>query len=374
MSANLVDRLLWPAPPRALSGFHRYVPFGVPALSRGAQSKGIKNFQMDDHATGGFGVTSDSAEGWQFLNGRFRDFEELATATAAWDFDFVQLDAGAAPAVLTQVSAPGLLIQRFRFSRKYFQRGASPQGMRSFGLMEADGRDTEMFGDELTGSDLALFRPNGEFDSISKPGFGCLAISIGPGQVDEALADLDLGGEPDGKVGSGLLGVDPEALQELRCRAGFALDQLEAIPGERGRSQAMQELSFELPMYLVSALQSAGGGPRRRPSRVRDLAVRRAVSIIQDRMHDPPTVQRLCQEVGVGWTTLVQGFRERFGVTPKAYLRAVRLNEVRRDLRAGPPEVTIADVANRWGFWHMGQFAADYKRLFGELPSETRAH
>ncbi|UCG61547.1 MAG: helix-turn-helix domain-containing protein [Candidatus Zixiibacteriota bacterium] len=32
---------------------------------------------------------------------------------------------------------------------------------------------------------------------------------------------------------------------------------------------------------------------------------------------------------------------------------------------------TIADVANHWGFWHMGQFSADYRRLFGELPLET---
>ena len=31
-----------------------------------------------------------------------------------------------------------------------------------------------------------------------------------------------------------------------------------------------------------------------------------------------------------------------------------------------------ANVAHRWGFWHMGQFARDYRRLFGELPSETR--
>jgi len=28
-------------------------------------------------------------------------------------------------------------------------------------------------------------------------------------------------------------------------------------------------------------------------------------------------------------------------------------------------------VANAWGFWHMGQFARDYRRLFGELPSDT---
>ena len=31
----------------------------------------------------------------------------------------------------------------------------------------------------------------------------------------------------------------------------------------------------------------------------------------------------------------------------------------------------VADVANEWGFWHMGGFAADYRKLFGELPSTT---
>jgi len=34
---------------------------------------------------------------------------------------------------------------------------------------------------------------------------------------------------------------------------------------------------------------------------------------------------------------------------------------------------TVGDVAARWGFWHLSRFAADYSRLFGELPSATRA-
>jgi len=33
--------------------------------------------------------------------------------------------------------------------------------------------------------------------------------------------------------------------------------------------------------------------------------------------------------------------------------------------------VIIADLANEWGFWHMGQFAKDYQRQFGELPRDT---
>jgi len=39
-------------------------------------------------------------------------------------------------------------------------------------------------------------------------------------------------------------------------------------------------------------------------------------------------------------------------------------------LKAGP-EAGVAEIANAWGFWHMGQFARDYRFMFGELPSET---
>ncbi|MEO1130540.1 MAG: helix-turn-helix domain-containing protein, partial [Planctomycetota bacterium] len=42
-------------------------------------------------------------------------------------------------------------------------------------------------------------------------------------------------------------------------------------------------------------------------------------------------------------------------------------------LRSARSDVRIADVAGAHGFWHMGQFAADYRRMFGERPSETVA-
>lgn len=72
--------------------------------------------------------------------------------------------------------------------------------------------------------------------------------------------------------------------------------------------------------------------------------------------------------------TLRYAFREQFGVGPKQHLQSVRLSGVRRDLRRAEAGVKLADVANRWGFWHLGQFAADYRRQFCELPSETLAH
>ena len=59
-------------------------------------------------------------------------------------------------------------------------------------------------------------------------------------------------------------------------------------------------------------------------------------------------------------------------MTPKEYLQAARLDGVRKELQRKGASAKIADVATRREFWHMGQFAADYRRQFGELPSETQ--
>ena len=69
---------------------------------------------------------------------------------------------------------------------------------------------------------------------------------------------------------------------------------------------------------------------------------------------------------------VAEGFREVLGVSAARYLRAVRLNNARRDLKDPSAAAnSVQDVAARWGFWHLGQFSVDYKRQFGELPSAT---
>ena len=72
--------------------------------------------------------------------------------------------------------------------------------------------------------------------------------------------------------------------------------------------------------------------------------------------------------------TLEYAFQETFGMAPKPWLMKRSLNRVRSELRrARGTETTVADIANDWGFWHMGQFAADYRKMFGKLPSQTLA-
>jgi AraC family ethanolamine operon transcriptional activator len=107
-------------------------------------------------------------------------------------------------------------------------------------------------------------------------------------------------------------------------------------------------------------------------NRLRDKAFNKAREYILEHQTEPVTVQKLVEETGISIRTLEYSFLERLGTTPKAVLKSLRLSGVNRELKLTITENSrVTDVANRWGFWHMGQFAKDYKKMFGELPSAT---
>jgi AraC family ethanolamine operon transcriptional activator len=104
----------------------------------------------------------------------------------------------------------------------------------------------------------------------------------------------------------------------------------------------------------------------------RARVVRRVEEYLQAHLRNPLSVLDLCRELGVSERTLHYAFREVRGLSPMAYFQANQLNAVRQELKAAPAGTTsVHEIARRWGFWHTGEFAAAYRRLFGELPSET---
>jgi AraC-like DNA-binding protein/tetratricopeptide (TPR) repeat protein len=70
--------------------------------------------------------------------------------------------------------------------------------------------------------------------------------------------------------------------------------------------------------------------------------------------------------------TLQRQFRQFIGMSPLAKLRELRLERARRELLRVASTTTVADIAHRCGFGHLGRFAAEYKRRYGEAPSTTR--
>lgn len=99
--------------------------------------------------------------------------------------------------------------------------------------------------------------------------------------------------------------------------------------------------------------------------------VKRAMDYMHEHIAEPISLDNVAAAVNVSVRTLQQGFRQFRNTTPMSYLHDIRMLAVHRDLLEAQGRLTVADIALRWGFSHLGRFAAEYRRRFGELPSYT---
>ena len=125
-------------------------------------------------------------------------------------------------------------------------------------------------------------------------------------------------------------------------------------------------------MALLESLQHS------QPTKCETISFLRRQQIVEQvkeylRLHQNSTVtiNDLCSLCHVSRRTLQYSFEIILGISPLRYLRLSRLNGARRELVSSQTE-SVADIAEKWGFWHLSQFTHDYKQLFNELPSVTR--
>ncbi|WP_238474221.1 AraC family transcriptional regulator [Pseudomonas cavernicola] len=102
--------------------------------------------------------------------------------------------------------------------------------------------------------------------------------------------------------------------------------------------------------------------------------VKRVERYIEEHAHEPISIVDMAEHAGVSSRSLFTGFRRFRNTSPMLYLKEVRLRYVQEELqRQSFGATTVTAVAFHWGFSHLGHFTTDYKRRFGESPSETLA-
>jgi AraC-like DNA-binding protein len=88
-------------------------------------------------------------------------------------------------------------------------------------------------------------------------------------------------------------------------------------------------------------------------------------------LNDPVHLDTLAAVAGVRPRTLEAHFKKILGTTPLGWVRSARLARARQELLNASPQATVTHAAVANGFDQLGRFAADYRRVFGERPSQT---
>jgi AraC-like DNA-binding protein len=296
----------------------------------------------------------------------FEDTDQLAHGVG-WDIDFRQLDAGRFRGSADLTVTPTVTVMRISLGRSFHQRGRALPGTRTYGLVDLDAPDIRWHGVAAEGGLLDFNSPDG-FDAVSAEQLKGYTFSIDEGLLSRTASELRVDG-PENHVSSTRLWHDGATGQLARLRRH--LQCLDTAYGNASDPRADRELEQLLAEQVLMLMQldpaTPVPGEWRRHRRVLD----RALTFTEDNIEDTVTVADICKGIGVSYSTLQRIFHKELGQTPKRYIRTLRLQRVRNELLSGGGEVVIADVANRWGFWHLGQFARDYRRQFHELPRET---
>ncbi|MBN9742698.1 AraC family transcriptional regulator [Amycolatopsis sp. A1MSW2902] len=159
--------------------------------------------------------------------------------------------------------------------------------------------------------------------------------------------------------------------QSLLATVGFLYSELTRPNGLPTMPTACHELEAVLmtqllmtaPNQLSPVLHGNPAPPRQ--SRIRDV-----MEYVDANPAAITSIADLAAQAGLSARALQAGFQDVAGVSPAAYVRQVRLDRAHRELTAGTGG-SVTEVAARWGFFHLSRFAAQYRRRFGVLPSET---
>lgn len=298
------------------------------------------------------------------------DVEQHVKHLAQFQWRYDQLSGGVFNARLAELVMPRIRVFREQITRSTQQHGAPPPGSIAIGLPLSEAHPLWMNGMRVVGSRVGLTY-DGEVELCTAPDCELGFVVVDAAVIEDTLqrTDSHMAGYVQGRAA--VIQLPQASEQALRQLMSMVHGNFGVPPEALHCDEARRLVEDQFILELVDALSAATTLPEERNALLRKRVVDRARDLMLGSPESPLSILEVCQRVGASRRKLNYCFQEVLGTTPVAYMRAIRLNGVRRELLAADEGGRVYDIAVRWGFWHFSQFSVDYKRQFGELPSRT---
>jgi AraC family ethanolamine operon transcriptional activator len=298
----------------------------------------------------------------------FHDFDAMALFPPKWEQTYQQLGKGRFRGRLTMAQTPFLQFGLLSWSPGILIQGAIPLGTVALGVQVSQ-IPLYCRGRPLAGNQLVILQHGEDIDLVAPHACKLLVLAVDQEHLQRHMLALWGNTLAEQGVKERLNLRDATSRHRLiqNWSVLLALGQRHPERWQNPRCQGF--LEYELLETLLTTTQPPPA--RQLCSAARHRLARRARDYLLAHNDEPVRLSELCEWLGASERTLHLGFRECFGLSPKAYLKWLRLNQVRRALRQAQSAVTVTQIAADWGFFHFGRLAHDYYDMFGELPSQT---
>lgn len=196
--------------------------------------------------------------------------------------------------------------------------------------------------------------------------------------LDEKILNRVAASSPRARPGPiRLTGYRPVS-DECSAAVSRVLDHIRALAHEQPQFARQPLVAASTADYVAAALLSAFPSTAFTDPTIEDrrdstpALLRRATAYIDENAHRDIPLTAIAEAIYVTPRALQYMFRKHLDCTPTEYLRKVRLDHVHRELLAADRTTTsVSHVAAKWGFTHVGRFAAYYRAAFGQSPHDT---
>ena len=308
-----------------------------------------------------------------FIAQSFSDFDVYNESVKTWDLEFVQLGYGQFHADLVLFGDEDLHVGRVHYNKLLLQNGSAPPAGYTFAIHNRNSAPFCWRYQDFLPHSIIVFPENRELHGVSHPGHHPFIVTISENLLAETAHLLGLP-EPNTFIHKGrVCSCDPSSINEIQQLLISLCGQVEVTRGHLLDSLLNSHTKRQLTDLLLKSLANSSGiKPRKRNFKDRTDTIDKIIEFVDANLSTSITIKQLCTVAGVEERTLRNLFYEYFSLSPKKFLNSCRLNAVRNRLvQENPGHTRISYIANHYGFWHMGQFAKDYQRQFGELPSDT---
>jgi AraC-like DNA-binding protein len=312
-------------------------------------------------STGGFFTTTECAE------------RAVLSKRVGWDTDYRQLGKGKYFSRVDYAIHPGTRITRQFGNREACVRGVPPANHLAVLLPRTSIEKCIFQGRAAATNEALVIYPDSEGLLRSPRDFVMFTVCLRFSRLQssfQALAQRNIGKFIRESREIELPAGMTERLAQI-CLRLLELSKLMLDPATLQCAIAEAEEEFFTILSLGLTHQDHPEPvPIARRNRMKYFSLAR--DYIEANLNAPLGIETLARETGTCSRTVGYVFRDTLNTTPLHYIKARRLSAARQQLlRADQTEATVTEIANDYGFTHLGYFSRDYKSQFGELPSET---
>jgi AraC-like DNA-binding protein len=207
---------------------------------------------------------------------------------------------------------------------------------------------------------------------VSSDGDSRLMLTLPAGLLRQKLEALLDGARVGSVVFQPLFDATNGAGATIRRMLDFLFAELEHSDSLLTNEVAIQSFEEHLALSLLLGLpHSHSERLGRRNAMAAPGNVRRAKEFLRANAEEPVSIENVAQAAGCSIRELQLALRRFRNMTPMGALRRIRLEQAREETIRSDRSQSVIEIAAKFGFANPGRFADQYKRAFGEYPSEA---